>query len=51
LSKVTPELAITLLRTTNEIGDWGSFPTNIDSEIGSYGFEYLIIPHSGKINL
>ncbi len=42
-------IAITLLRATNQIGDWGVFPTPDAQCYGMHVFEYAIIPHSGNL--
>ncbi len=41
-------IAVTLLRATGELGDWGVFPTPEAQCIGEQAAEYLIIPHSGS---
>jgi alpha-mannosidase len=40
-------LAVTLLRSVGELGDWGVFPTPEAQCLGSNEAEYLIIPHGG----
>jgi len=42
-------IAITLLRSIGEIGDWGKFPTPDAQGIGVHLAEYAIIPHTGLI--
>ncbi|MBQ8577704.1 MAG: alpha-mannosidase [Clostridia bacterium] len=37
-------MALTLLRCTGEIGDWGDFPTPKAQCIGTYTLEYCVIP-------
>lgn len=41
-------MALTLLRSIGQIGDWGSFPTPGAQCIGSHTFEYAAVPYSGK---
>jgi alpha-mannosidase len=40
-------LALTLLRSVGELGDWGVFPTPEAQCLGSNEAEFMIIPHSG----
>ncbi|MBM3216325.1 alpha-mannosidase [Candidatus Poribacteria bacterium] len=42
-------VAITLLRASGRIGDWGVFPTEDSQSIGSNVAEYAIIPHAGTL--
>ncbi len=39
-------LAITLLRSVGEIGDWGVFPTPKGQKLGGYTLAYSIVPYS-----
>ena len=39
-------IAVTLLRCTGEIGDWGVFPTPSAQMQGEYTFEYEVIPYA-----
>ena len=39
-------LAVTLLRASGEIGDWGVFPTPLGQKIGTWTLEYSMIPYS-----
>lgn len=41
-------IAVTLLRSTGELGDWGYFPTPEAQCIGDYTAKLEIIPHSGN---
>ncbi|WP_105615475.1 alpha-mannosidase [Vallitalea okinawensis] len=40
-------IALTLLRSVGELGDWGEFPTPGAQCIGEQTVEYSIIPHGG----
>ncbi|MCY9515525.1 alpha-mannosidase [Paenibacillus apiarius] len=40
-------IAVTLLRSSGELGDWGYFPTPEAQCIGTHTAEYAIIPHAG----
>ncbi|WNS44097.1 alpha-mannosidase [Paenibacillus sp. MMS20-IR301] len=40
-------VAVTLLRSVGEMGDWGWFPTPEAQCLGDYSAEMLLIPHSG----
>jgi alpha-mannosidase len=42
-------LALTLLRCTGRIGDWGVFPTHDSQCLGTHRAEYAIIPHGGTL--
>jgi alpha-mannosidase len=42
-------IALTLLRSTGEIGDWGDFPTPGGQCRGWHTAEYSIIPHGGAL--
>ncbi|MFQ5809870.1 MAG: alpha-mannosidase, partial [Armatimonadota bacterium] len=42
-------IALTLLRSTGEIGDWGDFPTPGGQCRGWHTTEYSIIPHGGAL--
>jgi len=42
-------IALTLLRATGEIGDWGVFPTPDAQCEGANVAEYAIIPHAGPL--
>jgi alpha-mannosidase/mannosylglycerate hydrolase len=44
-------IAITLLRSIHQLGDWGVFPTPEAQCIGRHVFEYAIIPHANKLEL
>jgi alpha-mannosidase len=46
--KTCAELAITLLRSVEEIGDWGSFAAETGRELGSHAFEYAVLFHDGS---
>ena len=39
-------LAITLLRASGEIGDWGVFPTPLGQKMGTWTLEYSMIPYA-----
>lgn len=41
-------IAITLLRSVGNMGDWGVFPTPEAQCLGEYTLEYCIIPFSGE---
>lgn len=41
-------LAVTLLRSVGELGDWGVFPTPEAQCIGEHTAEWMIIPHDGS---
>jgi alpha-mannosidase len=38
-------LAVTLLRASGEIGDWGVFPTPLGQKLGTWVLEYAMIPY------
>lgn len=38
-------MALTLLRCTGEIGDWGVFPTPLGQCIDTYTLEYAVVPY------
>ncbi|MFB9274062.1 alpha-mannosidase [Cohnella cellulosilytica] len=40
-------IAVTLLRSVSELGDWGVFPTPEAQCLGEHAAELTIIPHSG----
>jgi alpha-mannosidase len=40
-------IAVTLLRSVGELGDWGVFPTPEAQCLGSHHAEFMIIPHGG----
>ncbi|MGZ9586353.1 alpha-mannosidase [Paenibacillus marinisediminis] len=42
-------IAVTLLRCSGELGDWGYFPTPEAQCIGIQTAEYAIIPHEGDV--
>ncbi|MFD3271387.1 alpha-mannosidase [Paenibacillus dendritiformis] len=42
-------MAVTLLRSSGELGDWGVFPTPEAQCLGTYTAEYAIIPHAGDV--
>lgn len=42
-------LAVTLLRSSGELGDWGYFPTPEAQCLGLQTAEYAIIPHEGDV--
>lgn len=42
-------IAVTLLRSSGELGDWGYFPTPEAQCIGLQTAEYAIIPHEGDV--
>ena len=39
-------LAVTLLRASGEIGDWGVFPTPLGQKLGTWTLEYSMIPYA-----
>ena len=39
-------LAITLLRASGEIGDWGVFPTPLGQKLGTWTLEYSMVPYT-----
>lgn len=41
-------MAVTLLRSVGELGDWGYFPTPQAQCLGEQTVEYRIIPHGGE---
>ena len=41
-------MALTLLRSVGEIGDWGDFPTPKAQCIGKYTLEYALVPFSAE---
>ncbi|WP_257348915.1 alpha-mannosidase [Pseudalkalibacillus decolorationis] len=41
-------IAITLLRSVGELGDWGYFPTPEAQCLGEHSVSFRIYPHSGK---
>jgi len=40
-------IAVTLLRSVSELGDWGVFPTPEAQCLGEHTVELMIVPHSG----
>src|SRR5699024_1275820 len=40
-------IALTLLRSVGELGDWGHFPTPEAQCLGKHTVSYKIIPHQG----
>ncbi|RKP53067.1 alpha-mannosidase [Cohnella endophytica] len=40
-------LAVTLLRSVGELGDWGVFPTPDAQCLGKHSAEWMILPHGG----
>ncbi|MCM3749618.1 alpha-mannosidase [Paenibacillus pasadenensis] len=40
-------IAVTLLRSTGELGDWGYFPTPEAQCIGEHNVQLAVIPHNG----
>ncbi|MCQ4088897.1 alpha-mannosidase [Saccharibacillus sp. JS10] len=42
-------IAVTLLRSVSEMGDWGVFPTPEAQCLGEHTLEYAVIPHSGNV--
>lgn len=42
-------IAVTLLRSSGELGDWGYFPTPEAQCLGLQTAEYAIIPHEGDV--
>jgi len=40
-------IAVTLLRSVSELGDWGVFPTPEAQCLGEHSAELMIIPHAG----
>lgn len=42
-------IAVTLLRSTGELGDWGVFPTPEAQCLGQYSAEFEVIPHAGDV--
>jgi alpha-mannosidase/mannosylglycerate hydrolase len=45
----TGTVAVTLLRATGRVGDWGVFPTDDSQCLGENVAEYALIPHSGSL--
>eukprot|EP01088_Endostelium_zonatum_P002890 TRINITY_DN1373_c0_g1_i1.p1 TRINITY_DN1373_c0_g1~~TRINITY_DN1373_c0_g1_i1.p1 ORF type:complete len:1063 (+),score=295.81 TRINITY_DN1373_c0_g1_i1:82-3270(+) len=43
-------LGITLIRSTDRIGDWGTFPVDSAQDPGWHLFEYGIIVHKGSVD-
>ena len=43
-------IALTLLRSVGQIGDWGDFPTPEAQCLGEQRAAYAIIPHGGRIS-
>ena len=41
-------LAVTLLRCTGDVGDWGVFPSPLGQKLGTYTLEYALIPYAQK---
>ncbi|WP_037285961.1 alpha-mannosidase [Saccharibacillus sacchari] len=41
-------IAVTLLRSVSEMGDWGVFPTPEAQCIGEHTLEYAVYPHAGS---
>ncbi|CAM4410094.1 alpha-mannosidase [Saccharibacillus endophyticus] len=41
-------IAVTLLRSVSEMGDWGVFPTPEAQCIGEHTLEYAVYPHAGN---
>ncbi|MDO3413168.1 alpha-mannosidase [Saccharibacillus sp. CPCC 101409] len=42
-------IAVTLLRSVSELGDWGVFPTPEAQCIGEHTLEYAVYPHAGDV--
>ncbi|MFB6803148.1 alpha-mannosidase [Peribacillus butanolivorans] len=42
-------IAVTILRSTSELGDWGLFSTPEAQCIGTYQAEWMVIPHKGTV--
>ncbi|WP_436376010.1 alpha-mannosidase [Cytobacillus sp. BC1816] len=42
-------IAVTILRATSELGDWGLFPTPEAQCPGTHYAEWMIIPHKGTV--
>lgn len=45
----TGTIAVTLLRSVSEMGDWGVFPTPEAQCIGEHTLEYAVYPHTGNV--
>ncbi|WP_172257563.1 alpha-mannosidase [Saccharibacillus deserti] len=45
----TGTIAVTLLRSVSELGDWGVFETPEAQCIGKHTLEYAVYPHSGNV--
>jgi alpha-mannosidase len=41
-------LAVTILRSVGELGDWGVFPTPEAQCLGKHSAEWMILPHNGN---
>lgn len=41
-------IALTLVRATGELGDWGVFPTNLSQQLKNLVFEYEVIPFADE---
>lgn len=46
---LNPTIAVTLLRSSGELGDWGYFPTPEAQCLGRQTAHYAIIPHEGDV--
>lgn len=42
-------IAVTILRATSELGDWGLFPTPEAQCLGTHFAEWMVIPHQGTV--
>ncbi|WP_243356123.1 alpha-mannosidase [Bacillus litorisediminis] len=42
-------IAVTILRATSELGDWGLFPTPEAQCLGTHYAEWMVIPHRGTV--
>ncbi|MEJ8307314.1 alpha-mannosidase [Saccharibacillus sacchari] len=42
-------IAVTLLRSVSEMGDWGVFPTPEAQCLGEHTLEYAVYPHAGNV--
>ncbi|MFD0961506.1 alpha-mannosidase [Paenibacillus chungangensis] len=41
-------IAVTLLRSVSELGDWGVFPTPEAQCLGEHSFSLMLLPHGGE---
>ncbi|MFT4414804.1 alpha-mannosidase [Fredinandcohnia humi] len=42
-------IAVTILRASSELGDWGLFPTPEAQCLGTHVAEWMVIPHQGTV--